>query len=146
MPLEAKATLSNQSLKKSLERLEKCCEQINDWLGADLTEEFKWKVIPAIFFEDKSETFSGKICKLCLPYVIHGTDIYEDLKNMLDLIPEGPNNNHEMAKEEFIKTACYLMFLVSFEPIITPSSVQVSHENKKSDESTEVRRRPTMSM
>ena len=115
MPIVAKTTMNHKSLEKGLKQLEKCNELIIDWLGGDLLD---WKLIPAIFFEAKSKNFSGKISH---QHIINGIDIDKHLEVMFNEIPSCSNSDQEMAKEDFLKIASYLLFMVSFEPIITPS-------------------------
>ena len=115
MPIVAKTTMNHKSLEKGLKQLEKCNELTIDWLGGDL---LNWKLIPAIFFEAKSKNFSGKISH---QHIINGIDIDKHLEVMFNEIPSCSRSDQGMAKEDFLMIASYLLFMVSFEPIITPS-------------------------
>jgi hypothetical protein len=160
MPIDAKATLNEQSLKKALKRLENSIHFINDWLGGDLSETFDWKILPALYFDRKSANFDGKFCQSCNHYIIQGKCIDAQLKNMFSKITPSFTGNQDMTKIEFMKLSSYLLFLVSFEPIVTPSKKtqlkmlpqsQINEEKVKSvevistNESTGVRRRPNWS-
>ena len=142
MPIVAKTTMNQQSLEKGLKQLEKCNELVIDWLGGDLLD---WKLIPAIFFEATNKDFSGKICHSCHHYIINGTNIDKHLEVMFNEIPSCSNSDQGMAKEDFLKIASYLLFMVSFEPIITPSIKSQLEAFKIHDSSSLKRRKPNWS-
>ena len=130
MPIDAKATLNEQSLKKALKRLENSIHFINDWLGGDLSETFDWKILPALYFDRKSANFDGKICQSCHHYIIQGKCIDAQLKNIFSKITPSFTGNHDMTKIEFMKLSLYLLFLVSIEPIVRKNSSKCYNQAK----------------
>ena len=93
---------------------------MNEWAGGDLTEEYGWRYIPAICFEGKIDEIEQKFCTESIKFIVHGDKMDEQIKEMLDGIPVGSQNNPGKAREEFIKVAEYLLFFASFEPAGTP--------------------------
>ena len=95
-------------------------ELINEWVGGDLREECGWRYIPAICFESEIEGIEFESCKGSLRFIIHGSEIDDQVKKMFEGISAGLVNHPEKARDEFIKVAEFLLFFASFEPVVTP--------------------------
>ena len=120
MHLEVKTTYHQEALKKAFKQVKGAIKLLDEWVGGDLTEECGWRYIPAICFETEIENIGGEFCADSLKFIMHGDDIDEKVEKMFSDIPEGAQNNPEKAKEEFIKVSEFLLFFVSFEPVVTP--------------------------
>ena len=96
---------------------------INDWAGGDLSEDCGWRFVPAICFECEIPNFSDQFCSVCSKSIIHGSNIDEQMRRLLDEIPIPTNvrRTREKARKQFIKVAEFFLFFASFDTITTPS-------------------------
>ena len=121
MPLEVKATMNHNSLRKAISQIEDAKNLISDWAGGDLTECCGWRFVPAIYIEEELSNTEEEFCLDCMNYIIHGNNVDHQIKEMFTQTPASTHINPDKAKEEFIKLAEYFLFLSAFEPIVTPS-------------------------
>ena len=121
MPLEVKATMNHNSLRKAISQIEDAKNLISDWAGGDLTECCGWRFVPAIYIEEELSNTEEEFCLDCMKYIIHGNNVDHQIKEMFTQTPASTHINPDKAKEEFIKLAEYFLFLSAFEPIVTPS-------------------------
>merc|ERR1711884_6071 len=94
---------------------------INQWCGADLTEENGWSFYSVIYFQNKSKEFS--FCNECTKYIIFGEEFKEKFEQITKGMPAPPLRTDEKAREEFKSVVKHLLFLASYEPVITPSKI-----------------------
>ena len=123
MPLEVKVTFHKEALKKAVHQVCDTMKLMDEWVGGDLTEGVGWRYIPAICFESKVDEIEQEFCSDSIKFIIHGDDINEQVKKMLNEIPARSQHNPQKAKEEFIKVAEFLLFFASFEPVVTPFGI-----------------------
>ena len=127
MSLEVKYDCNPGSLsyaKRQIEGFEKLKgskELIEKWCGADLSEENVWVFLSAIYFQSKSEDMH--FCDDCAKYIIIGEEFDEKFANINQSIPDPASETEASARKEFKKVVSSLLFLVSYEPIITPAKI-----------------------
>ena len=61
-----------------------------------------------------------RFCNKCEKFIIVGDDFHQKFHNIISDIPSPSIEARASAREEFKKIIKYLLFLASYEPIITP--------------------------
>ena len=115
--LEVKANCHEHSLESSRKQLGNSKELIDEWCGANLTEKNGWQFFSAIYFQGTSQEVH--LCNNCQRYIIFGNQFKEKFKKMTESIPMF--SDHSSAREEFKEVVTYMLFLASYEPVITPA-------------------------
>ena len=121
MSLEVKANCNDWSFRSAKKQIEQCKELIENWCGGELTEENGWSFYPVIYFQQKSEDFS--FCDNCSKFIIHGEEFKQKFENIMNEMPDPPSGTDAKAREEFKIVVKVLLFLASYEPIITPAKI-----------------------
>ena len=121
MSLEVKANCNDWSFRSAKKQIEQCKELIENWCGGELTEENGWSFYPVIYFQHKSEDFS--FCDNCSKFIIHGEEFKQKFENIINEMPVPPPGTETKAREEFKIVVKALLFLASYEPIITPAKI-----------------------
>ena len=134
MSLEVKANCNEKSLRSACKQTNGCKDLIETWCGADLTEENGWFFLSAVYFQSKPEDFSS--CENCAKFLIFGDEFVDKYNRINENIPYPMPDTEHNAREEFKNIIYYLLFLASFEPVITPR--QITNELVKMLEKTEI--------
>ena len=118
MSLEVKSSCNESSLISSRKQISNCLDIFSKWCGSDLSLENGWKFFSVIFFEENSEEF--QFCDKCDRFIIIGNEFKEKFLAINSNIPNAPEESEAEARKEFKKVIKYLLFLASYEPVITP--------------------------
>ena len=121
MSLEVKSNCNEGSLKSALSQTNGCKELIDKWCGSELTEENGWSFYSTIYFQQKCEEFS--FCEDCARYIFFGEEFKEKFTQITKTIPRPPSCTDEKAREEFKWIVKCLLFLASYELIVTPAMI-----------------------
>ena len=121
MSLEVKANCNETSLRSAKKQFDGWKDSIFKWLEGHLTEESGWSFYSIIYSQHMSESVS--LCDECAKYVIIGKEFKEKFKKMMTEMPTHPSATEEKARKEFKNAAKLLLFLTSYEPVITPAKV-----------------------
>ena len=118
MSLEVKSSCNKSSLTSARKKISECLDVISRWCGMDLTRENGWKFFTVIFFEENVE--GHRFCSKCETFIIVGDEFHQKFPNIISNIPTPSRETEASAREEFKKVIKYLLFLASYEPVVTP--------------------------
>ena len=122
MSLEVKASCNEDSLRSAKHQTNACKELISQWVEGILTEENGWSFYSAVYFQcHKPETYS--FCNNCSKYLIFGEEFLEKFSVVMSEMPDPPFGTEESAREQFKAAAKLLLFLATYEPVVTPARV-----------------------
>ena len=121
MSLEVKANCNEDSLRSAKNQTNSCKESISQWVEGILTEENGWTFYSAIYFQHLPENYS--FCHKCSKYIIFGEEFLDKFSEIITEIPVPSSGTEENARAEFKRVAKLLLFLASYEPVITPARI-----------------------
>ena len=121
MSLEVKSNCNEVSLKSARSQIDGCKALIDKWCGSELTEENGWSFYSAIYFQQKTEEFS--FCEHCTKYLFFGEEFKEKFTQITKTIQTPHSCTDEKARQEFIRIVKALLFMASYEPIVTPVKI-----------------------
>ena len=118
MSLEVKSSCNESSLISSRKQVSSCLDIFSKWCGSDLSTENGWKFFSVIFFEENSENF--QFCDKCKRFIIIGNEFKEKFLAIINDISDPSEESEVESRKEFKRVVKYLLFLASYEPVITP--------------------------
>ena len=122
MSLEVKANCNEDSLRSAKKQTNACKESISKWVQGVLTEEKGWAFYTAVYFQHhKPEKYS--FCNACSKYIIFAEEFREKFDKIITEMPAPPFGTEESARAEFKKIAKLLLFLASYEPVVTQARI-----------------------
>ena len=119
MSLEVKANCNEDSLRSAKKQTSSCNESISQWVESILKAGNGWSFYSAVYFQHKTENYS--FCDNCSKYIIFGDEFSEKFAEIMNEIPICFSGTEESARAEFKKIAKLLLFLASYEPVVTPA-------------------------
>ena len=121
MTLEVKANCNEDSLRSAKNQTNACKRLISKWVEGVLTEENGWSFYSAVHYQNKPENYS--FCDKCSKFVIFGEEFLQKFPDIMTEMPVPPSWTEESARAEFKKLAKLLLFLASYEPVVTPARI-----------------------
>ena len=122
MSLEVKANCNEDSLRSAKNQTNTCKELISQWVEGILTEQNGWSFYSAVYFQHhKPENYS--FCTACSKYIIFGDEFLEKFAEIITEMPIPPSGTEESARAQFKDVAKLLLFLASYEPVVTPARI-----------------------
>ena len=119
MSLEVKAYCNETSLKSAKLQLNGCKNLIEKWCADLFDLENGWSFYSVIYFHHKSTKLT--FCDACSKYIIFGSEFKEKFNKIIKEIPAASPMTDFIARSKFKKVSKRLLFLASYEPVVTPA-------------------------
>ena len=121
MSLEVKAYCNETSLKSAKSQLNGCKNLIEKWCSDLSALKNGWSFYSVIYFHHKSTKLT--FCDACSKYIIFGSEFKEKFNEIIKEMPAASPMTDVIARSKFKKVSKRLLFLASYEPVVTPARI-----------------------